>query len=219
MPGVNVDVTPTLGRPDAVERAIADTEAMRSAVREASEQLAAAQHDVDELERKDVEAAAQRARAGEALGQPPPALRKGRDALEARKREHAARELALRLAEHDLADALTEHAGAWLDELEQAAGEARERGRAALVQLEHALADLSTATSAAAWIRNGQADSRWDRRPPTTIAGSVAASSRHITANNAPLTRDLVLSYAAELVAEPTPPAVAIVEPASCDAA
>jgi len=215
-PWVNLDVTPTLGRPEAVARAIADTTTMRDRVRQASEQLAAVQATVDELERDDVQAAAIHARAGEALGAPPAALKKAREQLELAKREDAARQLALQLAEHDLADAMTESAGAWLTSLDDAAAQARTRGAETLAKLEHALADLSAATSAAAWVRAGVNDARWDRRAPTTMSGSVAPSSRHVTANSAPLDRATLLGYCAELVAEPVP-VVAIIEPVATD--
>jgi hypothetical protein len=74
MARVALDRVPHLARPPEVEKAIGEALALRDRAREAAEQAAAAQANVDELEREDVEAAAARARAGEPLGAPGAAL-------------------------------------------------------------------------------------------------------------------------------------------------
>jgi hypothetical protein len=199
-PWVNLDVVPALGRPVTVAAAVAETGTLRGRARQASERVAAAQATHDEREREDVQAAAQRARAGEALGAPPVAVKKAREQLENAKREEAVRQLALTLAEHDLADALSANAGPWLEALDEEAAQARARGEKALAQFEDALAELSAATSAALWVRSGSSDGRWDRRPSATTAGAVAPSSARMTLNSAPLDRGALLGYCRELV-------------------
>jgi hypothetical protein len=210
---VDVDQIPRERRPDDVTALLDEASGLRDKLRHAVEQTAAAQTRLEQAEREDAEAAAERVRKGSPLGAEQPAVEKARRNLEQTRRAERALELAVGAALVELASTLDASSPAWLDELEQAAGEARERGRAALVELEHALADLSTASSAAAWVRSGASDGRWDRRPPTTTAGAASASSRHITANGTPIGRDMLLGYCLELVAEPTPPPVTILEP------
>ena len=111
-------------------------------------------------------------------------------------------------------DAMTTNANEWVDRLEKASGEARERATAALADLETALAEIATDASAAAWVRSGKEDGRWDRQPPAMQTGRIAPSSRRRTANGEALVVTEVLAYCQELDYPPPPPErLAVAEP------
>jgi hypothetical protein len=200
---VNVDVIPQVARPDAVTAALAETVELRDRSRQAQEQGAAAQAQLDELERQDVEQAAQRARTGEPLGTTPVAVKKAREALEQAKRTAAAIALALEGAEGDLGDALNASTPAWLAALDDETERARQRAATALTEFEAALDDLTAATSSSLWLRSAQDDQRWDRAVSMASAGSSAPSSRRQTANGEALRRYEIVAYCRELVEAP----------------
>jgi hypothetical protein len=205
---IALDVIPEAGRPTEVVAALDEAHALREQLRAAQEALAAKQQTLDELERADVEAAAARVRAGEALGTEASNVKKARSAVEGARRDAAAIALASEAAQSDLAAAMSEHADTWLKTLGVETAQARERALAALAELDQALATLGAITSAAAWVESAQSDERWDRPVRPMLGGSVAPSSRRVTANGEALTRQQVLDYVRELVVveKPTQP-------------
>lgn len=216
---VDVDQIPSLGRPAEVDRLVDETSALRDKLRAANEQLASAEQKLEQAEHDDAQAASERLRKGATLGAEAPNVEKARKVVEQARRAERAVTLAVGAALTDLGSTMEASSTGWLDELERLADEARERGRQALDELERSLADLATASSAAAWVRSGQADGRWDRRPPMTPVGAYAPTSARLSPNGQPFDRAAVLAWASELVAAPTPAPVAVVEPASDAAA
>jgi hypothetical protein len=166
--------------------------------------MASAQAALDEAERQDVASAAQRAREGQALGTPPVSVRKAREALDLRKRDHAALVLAQSGAEVDLAAALAVTADDWASALDTEIAQARERARAALDQFEQAMSEISTSATAALWLASGRSDARWDRRPALAFTGTVALSSRARTINGEPMPVSELVAYLHEALEPPT---------------
>ena len=201
---VNLDVIPALGRPAEVEQAITEATALRDRARQAQEQSAAKQRALEDAERADVEAAAERARAGAALGAPPRGVGKARGELEQAKRDAAALSLAAHRSAVDLTESMKAAADEWQTRLEAESEQARERARDAIAALEAATRELGAAASAADWLRSGVADGRFDRQPGAMRIGSVAPSSAKRTANGEPLRVEELLAYARELL-DPLP--------------
>jgi hypothetical protein len=201
---VAIDHVPKLVRPAEVEHPITAAAQMRERAREAAEGVAAAQRAVDEREREDVEQAAQRARAGEPLGATSRALAKARDALMLAQRDTNAIRLAQQQAEDDVAAAIGANAHAWLEELDRAAAQARQRAVDALEQFEAAALEISRAAGAEAWLRSAASDQRFDRPAPTMLTASVAPSSRRVTANGEALQVDALVGWLREALEPPT---------------
>jgi hypothetical protein len=202
---VGVDVIPEAGRPEPVAAALRETSELRDRVRAAAEEVAARQQALDELEREDVQAAAQRVRQGGQLGTPAAAIAKARGALDVAKRNHAAMSLAHEGAEADLAQRMHDEADAWAATLHRLDAEHREQAGAALETLERSLREMAATASAAAWVRSGQADGRWDRPQRQMLVGAVAPSSVKRVVNGEPLQRNELIAYLRELVGSPTP--------------
>jgi hypothetical protein len=200
---VAIDVVPQLVRPAEVEEAVGAAAQMREKAREAAEAVAAAQKAVDEREREDVEAAAARARAGEPLGAQNRALVKARDTLMLAQRDLSAIRLAQTQAEDEIATAVGEHAEAWLEQLDRAEAEARGRAVSALSTFEHATTELTAAASARLWLRSATSDGRFDRRVPHALVGTIAPSSRRVTANSEPLQVDRLVGWLRESIEPP----------------
>jgi hypothetical protein len=203
MARVNVEVVPALARPADVERAMMEAIRLRDRAREQAEAVAAAQAAVDEQERRDVEQAAARARAGEALGSPPPALAKARAALQLAQRDLSALRLAQEQAEEAVVHAVTGQTGAWVEALDREAEEARERGRQAVTELAAACQAIGAAGGAKLWIESTQADGRYDRPVRPVVTGSWAPTSAKRTANGEALGVEEVLAFAANLLDPP----------------
>ncbi len=202
---VAIDFVPGLGQPAEVAKGLTEATELRDRAREAVEDVAAAQSAVDEVERQDVESAAQRARSGEPLGQVPAVVKKAREQLEMAKRNSAALALALQGCEDDLIDVLAEQADPWIAELDNEVESARERAAQALAAFESALGHLTDATSTSLWLRTATEDGRWDRPTRIASAGTVAPSSARLTKNDSPLDRAALLGYCHELVEPPAP--------------
>jgi hypothetical protein len=130
-------------------------------------------------------------------------IAKARHAVEVAQRNAAALDLAGRAAGDELASAMLESAGDWLDALDAEREQARRAVTEALDAFDEAVRVLAGAASAAAWVRSGQADGRFDRRPGAMVVGSVAPSSRRVTANSEPLHVDALISYLRESIVEP----------------
>jgi len=219
-PWINVDVIPQPGRPDAVTRALAEAVELRDRLRAAQEELAGAQAELERQQQADVAQAAQRVRSGSSPGSPPAAIAKARDKVELAKRNANALGIASDAAQHDLVEAMREHADAWLAALDEAAEKARRRGREAIEQFESATREVGSAAAATGWLRSALDDGRFDRR--LSVAAGVAPSSKRKTANSEPLRVDELLAYARELIDPPAPtPARApgFAQPATFDAA
>jgi chromosome segregation ATPase len=206
---VNVDVVPAVGRPDAVETAIAEAVELRDRLRAAQEELAAMQAELERQEHDDVARTAEKIRSGAAPGAIPATISKAREKVEVAKRNASALAVASEASQADAAEAMRPNAGEWVERIDAATGEARERAVAALATLEESLGELATLTSASSWVVNGQSDGRWDRRPAVMVMGASAPSSKRLTANGEALTREQLLGFVGELVEppEPTPPA------------
>jgi hypothetical protein len=202
---VNVDVIPQAGRPAEVEKAIEEAAQLRDRARQAQEQAAAAQQALAEAERRDVEAASEKARRGESLGSPPAAVAKAREKVERATRDASALQLASDGAADDLVQVMQARTEHWLAALNDEASRARERARRALAQLENALAEARSADSAALWLRSAADDGRFDRQLRPTVAGATAPSSAKLTANSEALTTAQLLDFTRELVDPPAP--------------
>jgi hypothetical protein len=110
--------------------------------------------------------------------------RRGRQGARPRRdRETRSRALALasEAAQVDLAATMHTSADPWLDQLDRQINEARQRGLDVIDQLVQSARDIGAAAAAAAWVRSGEADGRWDRRPQMMMLGSVAPSSARVT--------------------------------------
>jgi len=94
----------------------------------------------------------------------------------------------------------------WLTRLNGEAEQARERAVAALAELDEALGALGALVSAVAWVESARDDGRWDRPVRPMLGGSIAPTSRKVTANGDPLTRAQLLDYVHELVEPPQQP-------------
>jgi hypothetical protein len=206
-PWVALDVIPELARPDPVAEAVAEAVELRDRLRVAKQELAEAEGELERLEQDDVAAAAEKIRAGATPGSIPAAISKARQAVELKTRDARALAVASEAAQADLVGAMTASAGEWVERIEDATGEARERATAALAALTEALDQIATSTSASAWIQVARDDARWDRPPRLMHAGTVAPTSARRTANSEALRVDEVLGYARELIDPPAPPA------------
>jgi hypothetical protein len=208
-PRLNVDVIPEVGRPGAISELLGEALALRDRLRQAQEELAAAQADLEAQERRDVEATAARIRSGADPGTPPPAIQKARHVVELATRTAAALTLANEAAQTDVVAALAEHADTWGATLDAEQQRARERAREAFAALQASLDEIRTAASGAAWVRSGASDSRWDRPQRRMLVGTAAPSSARRTMNSQPLGADELFAYLHELIEPmPTPGAV-----------
>ena len=209
---INIDTVPTLVRPKVVEQAISEARELRERLRLAEDERAKAQQSFEQAQAADVAAQAERVRQGSAPGALPPALEKARRAVELAQRNTRAIGLATEQAEQDVVAAISKHADAWGVSLQEAAGQARETGKAALVAIESALREIGDAGSAHNWLAGTMSDGRFDR--PLKPVLSFALSSRPRTANDEPLRGDELLAFVAELLAPltPTPTATQLVE-------
>jgi hypothetical protein len=204
---ISTRAIPDAARPAAVTKVLTEALDLRRRIREAQEELAAAQAELERLEQEDVAAAAERIRAGSGPGAIPAAISKAKEKVELAKRTGSALGIASEAAQADLAAAITVNGETWLAALDRETDKARERGRKALAALEVAVQEVGAAASAASWLRGGLSDGRFDRRPPVATASRVAPSSARRTANSEALRVDEVLSYARELIDPPEPPA------------
>jgi hypothetical protein len=195
---INIDLIPQTARPTSVAQAIKAAEEMRARARAGAENVAAAQNAVDELEREDVEAAALRARAGEPLGTQIRALTKARDELLLKQRDLSVLRLAQEQAEQEVVEAINERADHWTMELRAEADRAREQGRAALIALRDAFAQIGGTTATQNWLAAASEDRRYDRAAKPTRA--FALSSVRSTANSEPLSVGDLLAYLHEVI-------------------
>jgi hypothetical protein len=205
MARVNVDLVPVAARPPEVEQTIVAAAEMRERARQAAEAVAAAQHAVDEREREDVEAAAARARAGQPLGAPSRPLEKARADLLLKQRDLNALRLAQEQTEDAVAQAVGTHVNEWAEPLQRTTEQARARAIDALDHFEHAALEITHAAGAEAWLRSVVSEKRFDRPAPTMVIGTIAPSSRRVTANSAPLHVPDLITWLREALEPPTP--------------
>jgi hypothetical protein len=200
---VNVAVIPAI-RPDEVATAVDEALALRTRHREATEVLAAAQHELERAQRADVAATAEKIRAGSEPGAISAAVTKAKSEVELAKRNEAAIAVASEAAQNDLAAVMQKTSTAWIDSLDAEAANARERASDALEAFESAVREIGSAASAALWVRSAIADSRWDRPQRQAIDGHVARSSARVSANSQPFGSAEIVSWARELLEPPT---------------
>jgi hypothetical protein len=195
---VAIDVVPEAARPTEVASVLAEAVELRDRLRQAREELAAAQAELEHQEQADVAAAAQRIRQGAAPGNLSAGITKQRHAVEVAQRNAAALALASDAAQADLAETMLAHADEWIEQLERETAQARERAVEAVATFVRNTDEMNSAAGSAAWLASGRADGRWDRRVPVMVAGTVAVSSRSRTANNEPLRVDELVGYLRE---------------------
>ena len=99
---------------------------------------------------------------------------------------------------------IREQADGWRSSLDAEAEQARQRALAALDAFDEATRAFHDATAAGAWVSSGLNDGRFDRRPGAII--NAARSSARMTANNAPLTTDVLVAYLREAIEPPPTP-------------
>ena len=199
---VNVDVIPALARPAEIEKPLAEAIELRTRYRQAQEEVAAAQAALDEAERQDVEAAAQRARSGQPIGSVPFGITKA-SALEAAKRTSSALALALqgfgRRRRRDRRERRRLGHGA------RRRGRAgRDDGQAAIEALRTACQRIGGALAAKGWINEGTRLGGYHHRATGVWTASVAPTSAKRTANSSPLNAAEIFAYLGELI-EPLP--------------
>jgi hypothetical protein len=214
MARVALDTIPDLGRPDAVVAVLNEALELRGRLRQARDELVAATAELERQEAADVEAAAKAIRSGEAPGNLSAKVTKQRHAVEVAQRNAAALELASEAAEADLASTMLASADTWAEELHRDREQARERAVAALEHFEAAALEVSRAAGAEAWLRSATTDQRFDRPVPAMLVGTVAPSSRRVTANSEPLHVDALIGWLREALEPPTPTPVTLVETA-----
>jgi hypothetical protein len=201
---VDLDVVPTIARPPEVEKLLVEASELRERLRQAREELTAAQAELERQERADVEAAAKAIRSGSAPGNLSAAITKQRHAVEVCERTATALDLATRAAEDDLASVLLTQADAWQEALDAELEKARQRALKSLSSFEQAASELTAAASAGLWLTSAAADGRLDRRVPLAFDGTIARSSARVSANSEPFRLDQIVSWAREAV-EPSP--------------
>jgi hypothetical protein len=209
---VDLNVVPELARPDAVSAVIAEAVELRERLRLASEELAGMQAELELQEARDVEQAAKRIRSGEAPGSLSTAISKSRHAVEVASRNRSALALAADAALVDLASVMHEHGAEWIEALEHEKEQAHERAVEALSAFESAAQEISTVVGAASWIRSAIESGRWDARLPRPLVGSMATSSRRVTANSEPLSTAQLVAYLREAIEPPPPEPAPVVE-------
>ena len=180
-----------------------------TARREANEQLAAAQSELEREQQADRVATAERIRQGAEPGTIAPKIGKLRNAVELAERNAGALALAVEGVQDDLAATMRQHADTWLAALDGEGERARQQALAALDAFDDAVRTLREAAFAASWVRGALDDDRWDRQPRAMLVGSVAPSSRRLTANNEPIAVPDLVGYLRESIDEPQPIAVA----------
>jgi hypothetical protein len=200
---VAIEVVPQSCRPATVEQRLAEVVALRDRHRSAREQVAAAQAELDAAKQEDLASAAARARAGEALGQVAVSVKKATARLEQEQRDTAAILQALDEATTDLGQAITDAGGDWVDALDREQEAARARALDALDAFQTAVTDLRAAAGARLWLEGALSDQRFDRRAPTPLLGSRAASSARVTANGEPVDAGHIVEWCRELVEAP----------------
>jgi hypothetical protein len=203
-PWVSLDVIPEPARPEAVVAALSEAIELRDRLRAAQEERAQSQSALERLEADDVAKAAERIRSGSAPGAIPQAIQKAKGAVELSTRNARALNVASADAAADLAKALTANADTWLKALDDETHHARERAIAALAELDESLGALGALVSAAAGVEGARDDGRWDRPVRQMVGGSIAPSSKRLTANGEALTREQVLAFVGELVEPPS---------------
>jgi hypothetical protein len=203
---INVDAVPELGRPDAVSAVVAEATELRTRLRQAREELAAAQAELERQERSDIEGAAQAIRSGKPPASLSPQITKQRNQVEIAERTTSALDLATRAAEDDLASVLLAQADVWQKTLDGELAKARQRALKALTSFEQAASELTAAASAGLWLVSAAADGRLDRRVPLALDGTVARSSARVSANSEPFRLDQIVSWARELIDPPQAP-------------
>lgn len=213
---VSLDAVPQVSRPAEVERAVREALELRTRLGEATEALAALEAELEDQQSRDVQKAAERLRAGSPAPAISPAIQKTATALESQRRQISALALAAGAAVDDLASTLQAHSTSWADELDRAEAEARSRATAALEVFERAAADVSAAASAAAWLEAANTDGDFGRRIPRAIVGTVATSSRTVSANGEPFPVTQLLGWLHEALSPPAPPQrITLGEPAA----
>jgi hypothetical protein len=220
MARVALDAVPTLGRPEAVAAVVAEAAELRDRLRQANEELAAAQAEYEAQQQADVEHAAERARKGAALGTVPQTVEKARSGVELAKRNPAAIGLASQAAQDDVAEALLAHAHEWRSSLADELEHAREDGRKALERLQAALTRISDASAVTDWLNVGANGGGFDRPIGGAWTALTAPTSARRMANGSALNAGDVLGFAGELVDGPPAPKPAILRTqAAADAA
>jgi hypothetical protein len=209
MARVAIDRIPSLARPPEVERAITEAVELRDRLRQANEQLAAAEAEHERQQNDDVAHAAERARKGSPLGAIPAGVEKARHEVDVRKRTAAALALASQAAQDDVGSTLLTCAAPWRAELDTVVEQAREDGRKAIAALRDACASIGDGLAIKGWVESGlESGGVFDHLAVGVWTASVAPSSRRRTINSEPLSATELFAYLAELI-EPAaaPPA------------
>jgi hypothetical protein len=120
------------------------------------------------------------------------------------QRDSNAVRLAQQQVEDEVATAIGTHADAWLEELHAEREQARQRAVDALAMFGDAANAIRRAASAEAWLRSATTDQRYDRPALAMLVGTVAPSSRRVTANNEPLHVDSLVGWLRESLEPPT---------------
>jgi hypothetical protein len=200
---LNVDAVPTLGRPAEVDQALSEASELRARGRAAQEELAAAQALLEQAQRDDVNRAAELARKGSPLGDVPAAVEKARHQVELAQRAGAALTLATDAAVVDAEQVIRDNADGWLATVDDLREQARQRGLAAVAELEQAARDVSDTAGAARWLRDGLTQAHFDPHVVASMTGLVARSSARATANNQPIELGQLVAYCRELFEPP----------------
>jgi hypothetical protein len=216
---VNVDVVPQTGRPDPVTTALTEAIELRDRHRDANEMLAAAQTALEQAQQADVDATAEKIRAGTQPGAIPASVQKAKQAVELALRNALAIGVASDAAQTDLATAMIASADSWLEELDGETARARQRAHDALAALEAALHEITATASASLWVRSALDDGRWDRPQRQAIDARIARSSARASANREAFTAEQIIAWAHELLEPPTSTPVSIVVPDTITAA
>jgi hypothetical protein len=209
MAWIALDVVPEVGRSDPVTQALAEAVELRDRHRQASEELARAQAELEQAQKADVDATAAKIRAGTQPGAISANVTKAKQAVELAKRNEDAIAVASEAAHSDLALAMQESSSAWIASLDDEATRARQRASDSLAAYEAALDELGSAACAGLWVRGAVADGRWDRPQRQALDGRVARSSGRVSVNAEPFGAKQIVAWAHELVEPPstsTPP-------------
>ena len=198
--------------PKAVEQARAKVEALKARVAAQHQALEAARVAVTQAEAADRQRMATQLAHGDDAVPDDDAIAKARERVAGIERAGQALQLAIGNAELELAGAARKVRDEWLKTSQRREVDARRRGREALEQLEAALENLRAARSTTYWLTPGEGGLDHEQRPRSGMV-RPPRSSAAVTANRDPIPTENLLSFVAELVAEPQPPKVAATRP------